>query len=285
MVWRDSIKAFDAAIDAAMIWVSSHGSAAFSALRGLLEGGYGAILWLLSELPFWGLAIFAGLAGWRLIGWKFGTFASLALTLCAALGLWTETLETLALVLSATTMAVLFGGGLGILAGLSPGLSRALEPLLDLIQTLPPYLYLLPAIAFLGYGPATAILATFIVAVPPMVKLTALGIARTPSEFLELGQASGASGWQVFAKIRLPFALASIMAGLNQSLMMAFGMVVIAGIVGSGGLGQTIYASVRTLDIARSIDAAIAIVVLTIVLDRLSQSAARPADTRQDTRT
>ena len=275
MEWKTQIKAFDASIDAGMVWLSTYGNDAFALLRAMLEGGFGAILWLLGEVPFWALACMAGALGWRLLGWRFGAFAAASLALCAALGLWPETLETLALVLSATTMAVLIGGGIGILSGLSPRLAHALDPVLDLIQTLPPYLYLLPAIAFLGYGPATAILATFIVAVPPTVKLTALGISRTPQEFLELGAASGASGWQVFAKIRLPFAVASIMAGINQSLMMAFGMVVIAGIVGSGGLGETIYASVRTLDIARSVDAAIAIVVLTIVLDRLSQTAAR----------
>lgn len=133
----------------------------------------------------------------------------------------------------------------------------------------------LPAIALLGYGPATALAATCIVALPPALRLTALGISRTPQEFIELGQANGIRPWQMFAKIRLPFAFASIMAGVNQSLMMAFGMVVIAGIVGSGGLGETIYKAIRTLDIGASIDAAIAIVVLTFVLDRLTQGIAQ----------
>jgi glycine betaine/proline transport system permease protein len=118
---------------------------------------------------------------------------------------------------------------------------RLLEPGLDLIQTLPPYIYLLPAIALLGYGPATALIATVIVAMPPAIRLTSLGIRMTPHEFIELGQASGLTPWQMFVKIRLPFAIPSVMAGINQSLMMAFGMVVIAGIVGSGGLGETIY--------------------------------------------
>lgn len=275
MTWKQQIKAFDRAVEAGMTWIGSHGSAVFSALRGLLEGGYGGLLWLLQLPPWWALALACGGLAARLVGVGFGLIATAGLALCWAMGLWAETLETLALVLSATTIAVLVGGGLGVLAGYSPRVAAIVDPVLDLIQTLPPYLYLLPAIAFLGYGPATAILATFIVAVPPTVKLTALGIARTPVEFMELGQASGASGWQIFAKIRLPFALRSIMAGVNQSLMMAFGMVVIAGIVGSGGLGQTIYASVRTLDIARSVDAAIAIVVLTIVLDRISQTATK----------
>jgi len=275
MAWKQQIKAFDHAIDAAMTWIGTHGSAAFSALRALLEGGYGGLLWLLQLPPWWGLALACGVLAWRSVGWVFGLIATAGLALCWAMGLWPETLETLALVLSATTIAVLVGGLVGVLAGYNPRVASIVDPVLDLIQTLPPYLYLLPAIAFLGYGPATAILATFIVVVPPTVKLTALGIARTPTEFMELGAATGASGWQTFAKIRLPFAARSIMAGVNQSLMMAFGMVVIAGIVGSGGLGQTIYASVRTLDIAKSVDAAIAIVVLTIVLDRISQKASK----------
>ncbi len=149
---------------------------------------------------------------------------------------------------------------------------------MDLVQTLPPYIYLLPAIALLGYGTGTALVATVIVAVPPVLRLTALGIRMTPKAFLELGNASGTTGWQQFVKIRLPFAMPSIMTGINQSLMMAFGMVVIAGIVGSGGLGEVIYSAIRTLDIARSINAAIAIVVLTLILDRLAQSGIRTAE-------
>ncbi|TKA95991.1 ABC transporter permease subunit [Cereibacter changlensis] len=275
MDWDEVIDRFDAGIDAAMLWVGIHGSGAFTLLRSALEGGYGGVLWLFDLLPFWALAVLVGLVGWRMIGPGFGALAAAGLALCWALGLWPETLETMSLVLSATTMAVLIGGATGILAGLSPRFGRTIDPVLDLLQTLPPYIYLLPSIAFLGYGPATAILATFIVAIPPTVKLTALGITRTPTEFLELGAASNASGAQIFTKIRLPFALRSIMTGVNQSLMMAFGMVVIAGIVGSGGLGEIIYGAVRTLDMARSFDAAIAIVVLTIVLDRLSQTASR----------
>jgi glycine betaine/proline transport system permease protein len=138
---------------------------------------------------------------------------------------------------------------------------------------MPPYIYLLPAIALLGYGPATALVATFIVATPPAIRLTSLGIRQTPHQFIELGHATGMTGWQLFSKVRLPFAMSSLMAGVNQSLMMAFGMVVIAGIVGSGGLGETIYKAIRTLDIAKAVNAAIAIVILTIILDRITQSA------------
>src|SRR5262249_27955046 len=179
-----------------------------------------------------------------------------------------------ALVVTATVLALVIGIPAGVVAGFVPAIDRVVEPILDLIQTLPPYIYLLPAIGLLGYGPATALIATVIVALPPAVRLTSLGIRMTPHQFVELGQATGMTSWQMFFKIRLPFAIPSIMAGINQTLMMAFGMVVIAGIVGSGGLGETIYKAIRTLDIAKSIDAAVAIVILTIVIDRLTQTIA-----------
>lgn len=201
----------------------------------------------------------------------------IALAFCAAMGLRSETMSTLALVATATALALVVGLPTGIAAGFLATLNSALEPVLDLVQTLPPYIYLLPAIALLGFGPATALVATLIVAMPPAIRLASLGIRMTPHEFIELGHANGLTPWQMFTKIRLPFAIPRIMAGINQSLMMSFGMVIIAGIVGSGSLDETIYGAVRTLDIATSINAATAFVVLTTVLDRITQSAAQRA--------
>jgi len=269
---------FDTWTDDALGWISDNGEWLFDSLRAVLEGTYDGVLWLLQLAPFYVIAIIAALLGWRLINALAGVLAGLALIFCAVMGLWTETMSTLALVTTATILALVVGIPVGIVAGFVQSFDRFLEPVLDLIQTLPPYIYLLPAIALLGYGPATALVATVIVAMPPAIRLTSLGIRMTPHEFIELGQASGLTPWQMFIKIRLPFAIPSVMAGINQSLMMAFGMVVIAGIVGSGGLGETIYTAVRTLDIATSINAAIAIVILTMVLDRLTQSAAHRAE-------
>ncbi|MBO0132217.1 ABC transporter permease [Agrobacterium burrii] len=268
---------FDSATDDALAWISDNGEWLFDFIRMVLEGTYDAILWALQISPFYIIAALAALLGLRMINATAGLLIGIALTFCAAMGLWNETMSTLALVATATILALIVGIPIGIFAGFVRLFDRALEPVLDLIQTLPPYIYLLPAIALLGYGPATALIATFIVAMPPAIRLTSLGIRMTPREFIELGQASGLTPWQMFTKIRLPFAIPSVMAGINQSLMMAFGMVVIAGIVGSGGLGETIYGAVRTLDIATSINAAIAIVILTMVLDRLTQSAAHRA--------
>ncbi|WP_027686655.1 ABC transporter permease [Rhizobium leguminosarum] len=266
---------FDEWTDAALEWVSDNGEFLFDSIRQVLEGLYDGILWLLQLPPFYLVALIVALIGWRLVNVWFAVLSGVALALCFSMGLWPETMSTLALVLTATALALAIGIPIGIAAGFFPALDRFMEPGLDLIQTLPPYIYLLPAIALLGYGPATALIATVIVAVPPAIRLTSLGIRMTPREFIELGEALGIRPAQMFFKIRLPFALPSIMAGINQSLMMAFGMVVIAGIVGSGGLGETIYGAIRTLDIATSINGAIAIVVLTMVLDRITQSAAR----------
>ncbi|NTJ61882.1 ABC transporter permease subunit [Agrobacterium rhizogenes] len=265
---------FDAWTDDALGWISDNGDWLFTPLRAILEGTYNGVLWLLHLAPFYVIVVIVALLAWRLIGALSAILAGLGLFFCAVMGLWSETMSTLALVTTATILALAIGIPIGIAAGFMRWFDRALEPVLDLIQTLPPYIYLLPAIALLGFGPATALVATFIVAMPPAIRLTSLGIRMTPPAFIELGQASGLTPWQMFTKIRLPFAIPSVLAGINQSLMMAFGMVVIAGIVGSGGLGETIYSAVRTLDMATSINAAIAIVILTMVLDRLTQSAA-----------
>lgn len=265
-------RAFDRAVDDAVWWLGDHAAFLFDGIRAALDGFYGGILGLVSLPPFWATALVIATLGWRMVGRGFAVLTGAGLVVCQMMGLWPETLASLSLVISAVGFALVIALPVGVLAGYLPALDRVVDPVLDLIQTMPPYIYLLPAIALLGYGSATALFATVIVAVPPVIRLTSLGIRRTPREFIELGQASGITPAQMFVKIRLPFALPSIMAGINQSLMMAFGMVVIAGIVGAGGLGSTIYDAIRRLDIARSIDAAIAIVVLTMVIDRITQS-------------
>jgi glycine betaine/proline transport system permease protein len=263
---------FDLWVDDALIWISDNGAFLFDWVRAVLEGFYDGVLDLLGFAPWFVVAIVFGLLAWRLVSASFGVLTAVGLAACWLMGLWPETMSTFALVISSTCLALALALPIGVLAGFLPKLDHFVEPILDLIQTMPPYIYLLPAIALLGFGPGTALAATLIVAMPPAIRLTSLGIRQTPTQFIELGQATGMTPAQMFFKIRLPFALPSIMAGINQSLMMAFGMVVIAGIVGSGGLGETIYGAIRTLDIAKSIDAAIAIVILTIIIDRLTQN-------------
>lgn len=264
---------FDTWVNQALLRLSDSAGFVFDFIEAVLNGFNNAILWVLNLPPFYVVVLVVALLGWRLVGLRFGIIAAAALFLCELMGLWSDTMSTLSLVIAATALALFVAIPAGILIGYVAALDRIAQPALNMLQTFPPYIYLLPAIALLGYGAATALAATFIVALAPAVRLTALGMRITPPEFIELGRASGIKPWQMFFKIRLPFAVPSIMTGVNQSLMMAFGMVVIAGIVGSGGLGETIYEAIRRLNIAQSIDAGIAIVVLAIILDRLSQNA------------
>jgi glycine betaine/proline transport system permease protein len=268
-------QSIDVAVDNGLRWLNANAEGLFDAIRWVLEGFYGGIEWTLTAPPFYVIIALFALLAWRTVSWWFAILTALGLLACAFMGLWPQTMETLALVASATALALVVAMPVGVLAGFRPRLNDALLPVLDMIQTLPPYIYLLPSIALLGFGPATALAATIVVAVPPALRLTAHGIRLTPVNFLELGEASGTSRNQMFWKIRLPFAVPSIMAGINQCLMMAVGMVVIAGIVGSGGLGTTIYDAIRTLDIGKSIDGGIAIVILTIILDRITEGAVK----------
>ncbi len=263
--------AFDLVVNDGLMWINDNATTLFDSLRAVLDGLFNVIDGLLAATPYWAFILLVLVVGWVAVGRIFAVAAAAGLWLCQAMGLWSETMSTLTLVLSSTFIALLIAIPGGIIVGLAAGFSKASDVVLDFIQTMPAYIYLLPGIALLGYGPATAMCATTIVAIPPAMRLTAHGIRMTPTQFRELGAAVGLTPLQVLFKIRIPFAFPSILAGVNQSLMLGFGMVVIAGIVGSGGLGQTVYDAVRTLQIDKSINAGIAIVVLSIVLDRFSQ--------------
>ena len=267
----DISESFDPVVDDALMWITDNATGFFDFIRMALEGLYSGLENLLVAMPYWVFILLVLVAGWLFVGRAFAVGAAAGLWLCQSMGLWAETMATLTLVLSSTFLALLFAIPMGILVGLTAGANKVSDVVLDFVQTMPAYIYLLPGIALVGYGPATAMCATSLVAIPPAMRLTAHGIRMTPIQFRELGQAVGMSPLQAMMKIRIPFAFPSILAGVNQSLMLGFGMVVIAGIVGSGGLGQTVYEAVRTLQIDKSINAGIAIVVLSIVLDRFSQ--------------
>jgi glycine betaine/proline transport system permease protein len=187
------------------------------------------------------------------------------------MGLWEDTIRTTALIVLATAIALAVAIPTGILAATSRIVDGVSRPLMDFIQTMPPYVYLIPAVAILGFDRAPAIVATVIVAIAPPLRLTNLGIREVPVERIELGRAVGATGSQILWKIKFPSALPMIMAGVNQSLMLGLGMVVIAGIIGAGGLGEVVYKAIRYLEVDKAVDAGLAIVILAINLDRISQ--------------
>lgn len=262
-------RAFDRAIDDSVDWLNDNLAFLFDAIRALLDNTLWALNWCLS-MPWWLFVVLAVAASWRLSGVGLALFAGIALAMCQAAGLWDMLVQTLALVILATLIALAIGIPLGILGARWKRFGNMLEPVMDTLQTLPPYVYLLPAIALIGFGGASAVVATMILAVPPAVRLTMLGIRQIPIERIELARSLGATSTTQLLRVELPSAMPSIMAGVNQSLMMALGMAVIAGIIGAEGLGGEVYRAVRYLEVGRAVDAGLAIVVLSILLDRLS---------------
>jgi len=223
-------------------------------------------------LPFWLVILVAAAVGVRRLGWKFGVFVALALTLIVVTGFWLQTMVTLALTLSATLISLFFGIPLGIWCARNNRVNAAIRPMLDFMQTMPAFVYLIPAAMLFGLGRVPGIIATVIFAMPPVVRLTSLGIRQVSSEQVEAGNAFGCTATQLLFKVQLPIAMPTIMAGVNQTIMMALSMVIIASMVGAGGLGNDVLASIQRLDIGLGFESGLAVVLLAIILDRLTES-------------
>ena len=205
---------------------------------------------------------------------KIAVGSALGLLLVWDLHLWDLAMETLALVIASTLLALLIGIPTGILAARSETVNRALKPALDLMQTMPAFVYLIPAVIFFGLGNVPGMIATVVFAMPPVIRLTALGILQVPRDLIELAEAFGTTERQKLIKVQLPLAMPTIMAGVNQCIMMALSMVVIAAMIGARGLGYKVLEGIQRLDIGTGFEAGLAIVILAIILDRVTQSLA-----------
>jgi len=192
------------------------------------------------------------------------------------LGLWDQTMQTLALMTMATLISVVIGIPLGILAAKFRSVQRIILPVLDVMQTMPSFVYLIPALMLFGLGKVPAVLATIIYAVPPLIRLTDLGIRQVDHEVVEASTAFGGSPMRILFGTELPLAMPTIMAGLNQTIMMALSMVVVASMIGARGLGETVLNGIQTLDVGKGLEAGIGIVILAIVLDRITQGFGKP---------
>ncbi len=255
--------------------VSKHGGA-FRAVASALLAVVVALDRLLAAIPWWLLiALFMGLAwlGSRRIGLTLVT--GVLMFVLGALGLWDLMTQTLSLMLIACLLAALIGLPLGVLTAKSGRLKAAVMPVLDIMQTMPSFVYLIPALMLFGLGKVPAILATLIYCLPPIIRLTALGIEQVDTEMREAGQAFGLTSWQMLWRIELPQARPSILAGLNQMILLALSMVVVASMIGARGLGEQVLNGIQTLDVGQGLEAGIGIVILAFVLDRISQSFGR----------
>jgi len=256
-------------------WLKANVTGLFRFMSGILVAmvsGLGNIL-LYPPAPVL-IAIFA-IVAWLLAGKKAAFFVAIGLLFCSALGLWTETIQTLALVIVAVIAALVIAIPFGILSGVNNPARTILRPVVDLMQTMPAYVYFVPAIALFGLGIAPAVVTTLIFALPPALKLTNLGIRGVPKELVEVGQAFGATRGQALTKIQLPSALPSIMVGINQCIMFALSMAVITGWIGAPGLGKLVWHSILYLKIGKGLEGGLAIVVIAMILDRISASLGR----------
>ncbi|HLV17336.1 MAG TPA: proline/glycine betaine ABC transporter permease [Pseudomonas sp.] len=261
--------------DAVQGLLDNHGGA-FDSAGQLVAGFSEGIEQLLMLPPAWLLiALFVALGLWR-IGVRFALFTAAAFVLILLTGFWEQTLVTLGLTLSATLISLVLGVPLGIWAARSDRVAATIRPALDFMQTMPAFVYLIPAAMLFGLGRVPGILATVIFAMPPAVRLTNLGIRQVNRELVEAGQAFGCNRRQLLFKVQLPNALPSIMAGVNQTIMMALSMVIIASMVGAGGLGNDVLASIQRLDIGLGFESGMAVVLLAIILDRITESFGTP---------
>lgn len=223
-------------------------------------------------IPWWlVIIIFAGLA-WKTAGWKISLLATLGLLFIGIIGQWDATMTTLAIIITSVLVSLVIGIPLGILAGRSDRAEAFLRVVLDFMQTMPAFVYLIPAVFFFGLGKVPAVVATFIYAVPPCIRLTNLGIRQVSFEAIEAGRAFGCTPTQLLFKIQLPLALPNIMAGVNQTIMMALAMVVICSMIGAAGLGLEVLRGIQRLDVGYGFLAGISIVIVAIIIDRITQS-------------
>jgi glycine betaine/proline transport system permease protein len=220
------------------------------------------------------MAFFIGIGLWR-VGWRFAIFAAASLLLIYATGFWDQSVVTLGLTLSSTLISLMFGIPLGVWTAKNRYVAMIVRPVLDLMQTMPAFVYLIPAAMLFGLGRVPGILSTVIFAMPPAVRLTSLGIRHVNREIVEAGQAFGCTPWQLLYKVQFPNALPSIMQGVNQTIMMALSMVIIASMVGAGGLGNDVLASIQRLDIGLGFESGLSVVLLAIILDRITESFGR----------
>ena len=249
-----------------------NGAAVFDSIGVVVEQFAQWVEMGMLALPFWLVILVAAAVGVRRLGWKFGVFVALALTLIVVTGFWLQTMVTLALTLSATLISLFFGIPLGIWCARNNRVNSTVRPMLDFMQTMPAFVYLIPAAMLFGLGRVPGTIATVIFAMPPVVRLTSLGIRQVSSEQVEAGNAFGCTATQLLFKVQLPIAMPTIMAGVNQTIMMALSMVIIASMVGAGGLGNDVLASIQRLNIGLGFESGLAVVLLAIILDRLTES-------------
>lgn len=261
-------------IDILVKWLMNNGEKFFDSISkgmlNLLLGMQNFISWI----PWFVIIGIIILLGTYIKNWKSGLTYGVMLFIIGAMGLWHEMILSLSIVITSVLISIIIGIPLGILTAKSKRMSIIMSPLMDAAQTMPSFVYLIPAVMFFGLGMVPAVFATIIYATPPAIRLTDLAIRGVSEEMLEAAHSFGTSPWEILVKVELPQAFPTIMTGINQTMMMAMAMVVIASMIGAKGLGYNVLTAINRIDISMGFEAGISIVFLAIILDRLTQGAA-----------
>jgi glycine betaine/proline transport system permease protein len=268
-------------VDAAMDWVLANLGGIFDWIGDVGLQVLIAVERVLLFVPWFVLVLIVGALAWRLIGkWTYGLGMAVLLLLVGAFGYWDEAMNTLSVVIVSVIISVGIGIPAGIIMAWSNPVKRIITPILDAMQTMPSFVYLIPALMLFGLGRVPATFATLIYAIPPVIRLTDVGIREVPAETIEAAKAFGANRWNLLFDVQMPLARPSIMVGVNQTTMMALAMVVIGSMIGNRGLGMEVLLSINRVDIGKGFEAGIAIVFLAIVIDRITNAAARRQSVR-----
>lgn len=260
-------------IDAFVRYLNINYSGFFSAVKAFLNTIITAIYQGLDFIPWWLFIIIVVLATKKLLdSWKDGVIFGALLFCIGAFGYWDMMNETLSIVITSVIFSLLLGLPVGILIAGGRRADSIVRPLLDCMQTMPTFVYMIPAVMLMGPGKVPAVLATVVYAVVPVIRLTSHGIRQVDTEVIEAARAFGSSQWQILLKVQIPLALSTIMTGINQTMMMAVAMVVTCAMIGANGLGMEVLIAINRTESGRGIIAGISIVILAIIIDRLTQS-------------
>ena len=253
-------------------WVTNAFAGPFDVIKAVLGALVTAIQTILTGPPEFVVVAVLTAVAWLLAGWRVALFTAIGLLFTISLGLWPDAMVTLSLVIAATIVSLVVGIPVGVLAARSAHVEAVVNPILDVMQTMPSFVYLIPMAILLGLGNAPALVATVVFAMPPAIRLTMLGIQQVPRETVEAAHAFGATPGQTLIKVELPLALPTIMAGVNQVIMLALSMVVIAALIGGGGLGLVVVTGLSQLDVGKGFVGGLAIVIIAMILDRVTRN-------------
>lgn len=253
-------------------WLQQYFGFFFSAIKSTVGSIVDILEFILREPPTLIMIVVITAVVWWIAKWRLGVFSLIGLLLIENLGYWDPAMQTLALVLTAAFISILFGIPIGILSANFKTLNKIITPTLDFMQTMPAFVYLLPAITFFSVGVVPGVISSIIFAIPPTIRLTTLGIKQVPGELVEAADAFGSTSMQKLYKLQLPMALPTIMAGINQTIMLSLSMVVIASMIGAQGIGTVVFAAVTQTKTGVGFEGGLVIVIIAILLDRVTQN-------------